>query len=175
MRPRLVFPGCLAPDEALSDLNGLDLQTHLAPERTDLPIIFIMGYGDVRTSDQATEGDADEFPMKPFEHDVLLAAIQESLDRIRVALAREIEMRTLRVRYATLNRCERQVMALVVSGLLTQQVGGELDIRETSVKAHRDGVMQKMQAQSFADLVKIAIRLGPHRALNRSNSAHLVV
>jgi FixJ family two-component response regulator len=111
--------------------------------------------------------------MKPFKDKELLEAIRESLERSRLALAREVEMSTLRSRYASLTPRERQVMALVVSGLLNKQVGGELGISEITVKAHRGKVMQKMEAKSLPDLVEIATRLGPHRALNLSTSAHV--
>lgn len=173
MQPRPVVPSCLVLDVFLPDLNGLDLQRRLALDRTEMPIIFITGYGDVPTSVQAMKAGAVEFLLKPFRHNVLLDAIRENLSRSRLALAREMEMRTLRSGYASLTRRERQVMALVVSGLLNKQVGGELGISEITVKAHRHQVMRKMGANSFADLVKIATRLGPHRALNSSSSAEI--
>jgi FixJ family two-component response regulator len=166
-RPRPLVPSCLVLDVSLPGLGGLELQKRLAVERTDMPIMFITGHGDVASSVQAIKAGAVEFLMKPFDHDVLLDAIRESLDRSRQALTREMEMQELRSRYASLTRRERQVLALVVSGLLNKQVAGELGISEITVKAHRGRVMQKMQAQSFADLVRIATRLGPHRALNR--------
>jgi FixJ family two-component response regulator len=172
-RPRALVPSCLVLDFSLPGLNGLELQKRLAVERTDMPIIFITGHADVATSVQAMKAGAVEFLMKPFKHDVLLDAIRESLDFSRLALAREMEMHSLRNRYTSLTRRERQVLALVVSGLLNKQVAGELGISEITVKAHRHRVMQKMQAQSFADLVKIATRLGPHRALNSASSAHV--
>jgi FixJ family two-component response regulator len=173
IRPRPVVPSCLVLDVSLPGLSGLDLQTRLALERTDMPIMFITGHGDVATSVQAMKAGAVEFLTKPFKDNVLLEAIRGSLERSRLALAREMEMRTLRNCYAALTRRERQVMALIVSGLLNKQVGGELGISEITVKAHRGRVMQKMQAKSFADLVKAATRLGPHRALNLSSSDHL--
>jgi FixJ family two-component response regulator len=172
-RPRPAVPSCLVLDMSLPDLNGLALQKRLALERADMPIMFITGYGDVATSVQAMKAGAVEFLIKPFNANELLQAIRESLERSRVSLARELEMRGLRSRYASLTRREREVMALVVSGLLNKQVGGELGISEITVKAHRGQVMQKMQAKSFADLVKIATRLGPHRALNLSTSAQV--
>jgi FixJ family two-component response regulator len=162
-------------DVFLPGLNGLDLQKRVALERNDMPIIFITGHGDVPTSVQAMKAGAVEFLMKPFRHNVLVDAIRESLDRSRLALTREMEMHTLRNRHASLTRRERQVMALVVSGLLNKQIGGELGISEITVKAHRGQVMRKMQAESVADLVKIAVRLGPSRALNSSGLAHLTV
>ena len=144
-RPRPAVPSCLVLDVSLPGLNGLELQKRLAVERTDMPIMFITGRGDVRTSVQAMKAGAVEFLMKPFKHNVLLSAIREALDRSRLALAREMEMRNLRNCYASLTRRERQVMALVVSGLLNKQVGGELGISEITVKAHRGQVMRKME------------------------------
>jgi len=126
-----------------------------------MPIIFITGYGDVPMTVQAMKAGAVEFLTKPFNDDVLLAAIRAALERSRVALSLEAEMRVLRDRYASLSQRERQVMALVVSGLLNKQIGGELGISEITVKAHRGKVMQKMKADSLADLVKIAARLCP--------------
>lgn len=165
-RPRPVVPSCLVLDVFLPGLNGLELQKRVALERTDMPIIFITGHGDVPTSVQAMKAGAVEFLMKPFKHNVLLGAIRESLDCSRLALAREMEISALRNRYASLTHRERQVMALVVSGLLNKQVGGELGISEITVKAHRGRVMQKMQAESLVDLVKISAKLGAKRALN---------
>jgi FixJ family two-component response regulator len=174
-RPRPVVPSCLVLDVLLPDLNGLDLQKRVALERSDMPIIFLTSHGDVPTSVQAMKAGAVEFLMKPFEHNVLLDAIRESLERSRLALARQMQMRTLWNNYALLTRRERQVMTLVVSGLLNKQVGGELGISEITVKAHRGRVMQKMQAESLADLVNIFAKLGAERPLNRSSTAHLAV
>jgi len=154
--PRAHVPSCLVLDVSLPGLNGLDLQKRVAIERTDMPIIFITGNGDV-----PMKAGAAEFLTKPFNDDVLLAAVRAALERSRVALSLGAEMRVLRDRYASLSQRERQVMALVVSGLLNKQVGGELGISEITVKAHRGKVMQKMKADSLADLVKMATRLGP--------------
>src|SRR5271155_692140 len=159
--PRALVSSCLVLDVSLPGLNGLDLQKRVTVERTDMPIIFITGYGDVPMSVQAMKAGAVEFLTKPFNDDVLLSAIRAALERSRVALSREAEMRVLRDRYASLSQRERQVMALVVSGLLNKQVGGELGISEITVKAHRGKVMQKMKADSLADLVRIATRLRP--------------
>jgi FixJ family two-component response regulator len=157
--PRVHIPNCLVLDVSLPGLTGLDLQRLIAGERTDMPIIFITGHGDVPMTVQAMKAGAVEFLTKPFCDDVLLRAIRQALERSRAALGHEAEMRVLRDRYASLSQRERQVMALVVSGLLNKQVGGELGISEITVKAHRGKVMQKMKADSLADLVKMAARL----------------
>lgn len=157
--PRALVPSCLVLDVSLPGLNGLDLQKRVADERTDMPIIFITGYGDVPMTVQAMKAGAVEFLTKPFSDEVLLSAIRAALERSRLALSHEAEIRALRDRYASLSQRERQVMVLVVSGLLNKQVGGELGISEITVKAHRGKVMQKMKADSLADLVKMAARL----------------
>jgi FixJ family two-component response regulator len=157
--PRAGVPSCLVLDLSLPGLDGLQLQKRVAVERTDMPIIFITGYGDVPKTVQAMKGGAVEFLTKPFNDEVLLTAIRQALERSRVAMAHETEMQELRDRYASLTLRERQVMALVVTGLLNKQVGGELGISEITVKAHRGQVMQKMKAASVADLVKMAGRL----------------
>jgi FixJ family two-component response regulator len=158
--PRVPVPSCLVLDVSLPGLNGLDLQKRVAVERPDMPIIFITGYGDVPTTVQAMKAGAVEFLMKPFSDDVLLSAIRNAIERSKTAQGHEAEMQALHDRYESLTRREREVMALVVSGLLNKQVGGELGISEITVKAHRGQVMQKMKAESFADLVKMAERLG---------------
>jgi FixJ family two-component response regulator len=158
--PRVLAPSCLVLDVALPDLNGLELQKRVAVDRTDMPIIFISGYGDVPMTVQAMKAGAVEFFTKPFGDDVLLSAIRHAIERSRTALGHEAEIRALGDCYALLTRREREVMALVVSGLLNKQVGGELGISEITVKAHRGSVMRKMKAGSFADLVNMAARLG---------------
>jgi FixJ family two-component response regulator len=160
-RPRVLVPSCLVLDFSLPGLNGLELQRRIAVERTDMPIIFITGYRDIPMTVQAMKAGAVEFLTKPFGEDALLSAIRAALERSRIALSREAEMRVLRSRYASLSCRERQVMALVVSGLLNKQIGGELGISEITVKAHRGRVMQKMKADSLAELVRIAAKVRP--------------
>jgi FixJ family two-component response regulator len=159
-RPQIHGPSCLVLDVSLPNLNGLDLQKHLATDRTSLPIIFITGYGDVPTTVRAMKAGAVEFLTKPFEDVVLLEAIRHALERSVAAFEDEAELRSLRDRYALLSDREQEVLALVVSGLLNKQVGSELGISEITVKAHRGRVMRKMQAESFAYLVHVAARLG---------------
>ena len=158
-RPRPTVPCCLVLDVTLPGLSGLELQQRLV-ERTDMPIIFITGHGDVPMTVQAMKAGAVEFLTKPFTSDVLLDAIHGAIERSRTAVHQESEMQVLRRAYASLTPREREVMACVVSGLLNKQVGGELGISESTVKAHRGQVMRKMKADSLADLVTMATNLG---------------
>ena len=168
-RPRPPVPSCLILNISLMNLTWLELQKRIAKERIETPIIFITSYGDVGTTVQAIKAGAVEFLIKPYKNDALFGAIREGLERSRVALDREMEMNELQNCYASLTRRERQVMALIVSGLLNKQVGGELGISETTVKAHRGQIMQKMKADSFAKLVVMATRLRPARFANTSS------
>src|ERR1700683_5141256 len=163
-RQRVLAPSCLILDVTLPGLNGLDLQKRLAADRTEMPIIFITGFGDVPITVQAMKAGAVEFLTKPFSDDALLSAIRQALKRSKTTLSLAAEMRTLRDRYASLSGREREVMALVAAGLLNKQVGSDLGISEITVKAHRGKMMQKMKADSLADLVNMAARLGLERA-----------
>jgi FixJ family two-component response regulator len=160
VRPRALVPSCLVLDIGLPGLNGLQLQERIAADRADMPIIFITGAGDVPTTVQAMKAGAVEFLTKPFSDTVLLSAIQQAINRSETALGVEAEIKSLQDRYATLSRREREVLGLVVRGLLNKQVGFELGISEITVKAHRGQVMRKMEAGSLVDLVNIARKLG---------------
>jgi FixJ family two-component response regulator len=162
-RQRVFVPNCLVLDVSMPGLNGLELQKRIASERADMPIIFITGYGDVPTTVQAMKAGAIEFLTKPFTDNDLLNAIRNAIDRSRIALSIAKEMENLRSAYASLSQREREVMALVVSGLLNKQVGAELGISEITVKAHRGSLMKKMKADSLPDLVNMAARLGIQR------------
>jgi FixJ family two-component response regulator len=157
--PRTTSPSCLVLDVTLPGLNGLELQKQLA-DRTDMPIIFITGHGDVPMSVQAMKAGAVEFLTKPFKDDVLLDAVKGALERSRVALLQESALHAIRKCYASLTSREREVMVRVVSGRLNKQVASELGISEITVKAHRGKVMRKMKADSFAHLVTMAASLG---------------
>ena len=158
-RPDIPAPRCLVLDVALPDLSGLDLQRRLVDQQSEMPIIFITGQGDIPTTVQAMKAGAVEFLTKPFSAAVLATAIEHAIELSRAALAEGAVLEALRGRFASLSPREQEVMALVVTGLLNKQVGGELGISEITVKAHRGKVMRKMVASSLADLVKMAARL----------------
>jgi FixJ family two-component response regulator len=165
-RPRVNVPSCLVLDVSLPDINGLDLQKLVVADRNNLPIIFITGHGDIPMSVKAMKAGAAEFLTKPIDDDALLSAIEHAIERSSAAIGDEDEIRELRDNYASLTPREKEVMSMVVAGLLNKQVGLKLAISEITVKAHRGKVMQKMRADSLADLVKIAVRLGVAPARN---------
>jgi len=158
--PRAVVPSCLVLDVTLPGLDGLELQSLIAGDRIDMPIIFITGHADVPMTVKAMKAGAVEFLTKPVAEDVLINAIGSAIARSRITLDQESESHALRSLYAKLTPRERDVMTLVVRGLLNKQVGGELGMAEITVKAHRGQVMRKMRAASFADLVNMGARLG---------------
>jgi FixJ family two-component response regulator len=158
-------PHCLILDVTLPDLNGLDLQQRIV-DRADMPIIFITGHGDVPMSVRAMKAGAAEFLTKPVRAEVLLEAIGQALERSRAVLARNAEIRALRDHHESLTPREREVMALVVMGLLNKQIAAELGISEITVKAHRGRVMRKMVVDSVADLVRVAAALDIPRVAN---------
>jgi FixJ family two-component response regulator len=157
--PRSAAPGCLVLDVGLPDLNGLELQKRLAGGN-DLPIIFITGFGDIPMTVQAMKAGAVEFLTKPFPSDVLIGAIRSALEQSRSSRAEEASLQALRTRHAALSRRQQHVLALVVHGRLNKQAAASLGISEITVKGHRGRMMRKMRAKSFAELVKMADRLG---------------
>jgi FixJ family two-component response regulator len=159
-RKPTVVPGCLILDVNLPDLNGLDLQRQISEASSALPVIFVTGYGDIPMSVRAMKAGAVEFLTKPFEDSAMIDAIQSAILESRATLERETQIGALRERFSSLSKREREVMTLVVKGLMNKQVGGELDISEITVKAHRGRVMQKMQAHTFVELVNMATQLG---------------
>jgi FixJ family two-component response regulator len=155
-----VDPSCLILDVNLPDLSGLDIQQRISDEKFSTPIIFITGYGDIPTSVRAMKAGAAEFLTKPLDDQVLIDAIRAAVLRRQANLKQEGAQRLLQELLATLSKREREVMNLVVKGLMNKQVGFELDISEITVKAHRGRVMDKMHAATFVDLVNMAGRLG---------------
>jgi len=169
--PRSLVPTCLILAHTPSYSNCLEIQKRIARVRPETPIIVISGCADIPTTVQAIKAGAIDFLVKPCSNDMLLGAIRHSLERSRVTLNREMDMHNLRSSYTLLTPRERQVMALVVSGLLNKQVGGELGISEITVKGHRGQVMEKMKANSVADLVKMAVKLTPREVDQMATNA----
>jgi FixJ family two-component response regulator len=155
-----VVPSCLILDVNLPDLSGLDIQQRISYEKSSTPIIFITGYGDIPTSVRAMKAGAAEFLTKPLDDEILIGAIRDAVLRSQANLKREGVQRQLQERFALLSKREREVMDLVVKGLMNKQVAFELGISEITVKAHRGRVMEKMCATTFVDLVNMAGRLG---------------
>ncbi|HXN86826.1 MAG TPA: response regulator transcription factor [Candidatus Binataceae bacterium] len=165
-RPDL--PGCVVLDVELPGLSGLDLQRELAAHEIKLPIIFITGYGDIPMSVRAMKAGALEFLTKPFRNQDLLDAIQQALERDRTARQHSRENAELRKRFDALTTREREVMSLVAGGWLNKQIGFELEISEITVKIHRGRVMNKMGAQSLAELVRMTEKLELPKAKDQS-------
>jgi FixJ family two-component response regulator len=172
-RPRLTSPCCLVLDVSMPGLTGLELQGLIAAERVDMPLIFMTGHGDIPMTVQAMKAGAVEFLTKPINDDALLAAIRHAIERSKATLNIELDAEALRDRYASLTPREREVMLLVVSGLLNKQVGMKLGISEITVKAHRGRMMQKMEADSLADLVRMSVSLHLSPERNPWNVSHV--
>ena len=159
-RGRASTPACLVLDVQLSGLSGLDLQRELNNSGIQLPIIFITGHGDIPMTVRAMKGGAVEFLTKPFRGGQLLSAVRAALERDRTMLRQRIEAVQLHDRYNLLTPREREVLGHLVSGLLNKQIAGELATTERTIKFHRANIMRKMEAESMADLVKMAQKLG---------------
>jgi FixJ family two-component response regulator len=164
-RARPDMAGCLVLDIQMPDVSGLDLQRHLSQAGISLPIVFITGHGDIPMAVQAMKAGAVSFLTKPLRNQDLLDAIREALNLDRATRQRQLEIASLRRQHDLLTAREREVLVLVVTGLLNKQIAGELGMTERTVKAHRSQIMKKMQAKSLADLVRMAERLAitpPH-------------
>jgi FixJ family two-component response regulator len=162
--PRPEVCSCLLLDVRLQGNSGLDLQDQLNRDGAALPVVFMTGFGDIPMTVRAMKSGAVDFLSKPFREQDLLDAVQNALERDRQRRTRSDAQRDLEARYATLTPRERQVMTLAVSGLMNKQIAGEVGTSEITVKIHRGNAMRKMQARTFADLVRMAGALGPARA-----------
>ena len=158
MQSRPELPGCLLLDVNLPDINGLDFQKQLAATY-HVPIVFITGQGDIPTSVRAIKAGALDFLTKPFSDEVLLRAVDAAIEQDRKALQKRSDLAQLRARYASLTPRERDVMPLIVAGLLNKQAAAELGISEITLQIHRSNVIRKMAAGSVAELVRLAARL----------------
>ncbi|TRL33801.1 response regulator transcription factor [Rhizobium straminoryzae] len=158
--PPVTGPSCLVLDIRMPDASGLDFQDELAAMGRCIPIVFLTGHGDVPMSVKAMKAGAVSFLLKPFREQDLLDAIREALDRDRARLRQDDQASELRERFATLTAREREVMARVVVGRLNKQIAAEIGLSEVTVKVHRGHVMRKMQADTVADLIRMADRLG---------------
>jgi FixJ family two-component response regulator len=158
--PRALGPCCLVLEVSLPEVSGLDLQILIARERAEMPVIFMTGHADIPMTVRAMKAGAVEFLTKPYAEHTLLEGVKAAIERSRMILAKQLGLQPIQERYATLTPREREVMALVVSGLSNKQVGARLGITEITVKAHRGRVMEKMQVGSLAELVRIGSRLG---------------
>ena len=153
-------PGCIVLDVRLPDLSGLDLQQELAKANVDLPVIFVTGHADIPMTVRAMKAGAVEFLTKPFREQELLEAVQRAISRHRQILDQRASMRVLQGRYGLLTPREREVFPLVAGGLLNKQVAAELNASEKTIKVHRGQLMQKMEAHSLSDLIRMAEQLG---------------
>jgi FixJ family two-component response regulator len=179
-RPRPAAPCCLVLDTSLPGLSGLELQARVAGERGEMPVIFTTSSHDIATTVRAMKAGAMEFLTKPIDARSLVQAVFSALDRSRAILDRDAELQALRACYDSLSAREKQVLALIVTGLMNKQVGGELGISEITVKAHRGRVMRKMRVRTLAELVNVAAKLRlslppkPDAMVNRSRAGYLL-
>jgi len=166
--PRPEAPSCLVLDVRLPGASGLEFQEMLSKNGVSIPIIFITAHGDVPMTSRAMKAGAIEFLMKPFQKEELLVAVRHGLERDRIRRDQEAEISVLRSRVHQLTQREREVMDLVVTGMINKEIGAQLGLSEVTVKIHRGRVMQKMEASSLAELVRMADKLKPSGQITRS-------